>query len=507
MKRDWTSRSAILLVALILVAINLAGLNLFARVDLTDDNVYSLSDASTDLVESLEDPVTVTAFFTDDLPAPYSGNRRFLKDKLDDYAAYGGQNFQYRFVDPATDADTRTEVQRYRIPPVQIRVIEQDNVQLKNAYMGLALEYGGERETIPVVQDLSRLEYDITSAMRRLARETDPVVGFLTGHGEPAINQELAAVRQGLLRNYDVETVEITDDGALSTVPDVLMVVAPSDTLPEADLRALDDYVMRGGRLGLLVNRVAAELQTQQASALDVGIDAWIQSYGIHIQPNLIMDESSSAVTVQRRQSFFNMAQQIPYPFFPVVTSFDAENMMVNRLRELAFYFASTIDTSLAVPEGVQREILFTSSPNSTVQRGSFFIQPVLERNEFNFEGGPYPMAAAYRGNFPSAFEAGLSGEDSRVVVVGDGDFVNQSMVGQVPNNVEFVLNMVDWLIQDDALLSIRAKSIEPRRLDDVSDGWKAVVKYLNLLGPVLIVMIFGLVRWRRRRNRTVDLA
>lgn len=505
MKRDWTSRSAILLVALILVAINLAGLNLFARVDLTDDNVYSLSDASIDLVESLEDPVTVTAFFTDDLPAPYSGNRRFLKDKLDDYAAYGGQDFQYRFVDPATDPDTRTEVQRYRIPPVQIQVIEQDNVQLKNAYMGLAVEYAGERETIPVIQDLARLEYDITSAIRRLTREGDPVVGFLTGHGEPSIDRELSAVRQGLARNYDVQTVEITD-GALSVAPDVLMVVAPSDTLSESDLRALDDYVMQGGRLGLLVNRVAAELQTQQASALNIGLDPWLESYGIRVAPDLIMDESSSVVTVQRRQSFLNLAQQIPYPFFPVVTNFDADNMMVNRLRELAFYFASTVDTSLAVPEGVQREILFSSSPVSTVQQNVFFIQPVLEQSEFDFDGGPYPMAAAFRGNFPSAFQDGLTGVDSRIVVVGDGDFINEAMVGQVPSNIEFVLNMVDWLVQDDALLTIRAKSIEPRRLGSVPDTWKPIVKYANLLGPVVIVMIFGLVRWRRRKNRTVDL-
>ena len=132
-------------------------------------------------------------------------------------------------------------------------------------------------------------------------------------------------------------------------------------------------------------------------------------------------------------------------------------------------------------------------------------IQPVLQQSEFNFEGGPYPMAAAFRGNFPSAFEAGLTGTDSRIVVVGDGDFVNETMVGQVPNNIEFVLNMVDWLIQDDALLEIRAKSIAPRRLGDVPDAWKPVVKYANLLGPVLIVMLFGVVRWRRRKNRTVD--
>ena len=82
MKRDWTTRSSLVVIAAILVVVNLIGLTLFGRLDLTDDGVYSLSDASISLVQDLEDPVTFRAFFTDRLPAPYSSNRRFLKDKL-----------------------------------------------------------------------------------------------------------------------------------------------------------------------------------------------------------------------------------------------------------------------------------------------------------------------------------------------------------------------------------------------------------------------------------------
>ncbi len=201
MKRDWTSRSTSLVIGLILVVINLIGLNLFGRLDLTDDGVYSLSDASINIVEDLDDPVTITAFFTADLPAPYGTNRRFLKDKLDDYRAYGGQNVQYRFVDPAEDDDLRNDAQRLGIPAVQIQVIESDNVQFKNAYMGVAIEYGGERETVPVVQDLSTLEYDITGAIRRLTRESQPTVGFLTGHGEPSPTTDMQNLNQGLQRN------------------------------------------------------------------------------------------------------------------------------------------------------------------------------------------------------------------------------------------------------------------------------------------------------------------
>ena len=365
MKRDWTSRSTILIFALILIVLNLIGLNLFGRIDLTDDGVYSLSDASKDLVGNLDDPVTVTAFFTSDLPAPYSSNRRFLKDKLDDYRAYGGRNFQYRFVDPRDDEELRQEATRFQIPPVQIQVIESDNVLLKNAYMGLAIQYGGKRESIPVVQDLSTLEYDITSALRRLTRTETPRIGFLSGHGEPDPAQDMQTLHRNLSRNYTVEVISVTN-GKIENPPAAMLVVAPTDTIPSEDLRAIDDYIMNGGRVGFLLNRVTADLQSGQASLLTTGLEDMLAGYGVGLGDDLIMDRQSSVVTVQRRQGFFNIQQQVPYPFFPISTSFNPDNRMVNRLRDLMFYFASTVDTSLTLPDGVERELLVFSSSRST---------------------------------------------------------------------------------------------------------------------------------------------
>ncbi len=500
MKRDWTNRSSILIIGLILVAINLIGITLFTRVDLTDDNVYSLSGASIKLVENLDDPVTVTAFFTDDLPAPYSTNRRFLKDKLDDYRAYGGQNFQYRFIDPGTDDEVKEEIRRYRIPPVQIQVIESDNVQLKSAYMGVAIEYGGEREIIPVVEDLSTLEYDVTSAIRRLTTETLPVVGFLTGHGEPTIFQDMQTLRQGLARNYDVRAVTIADS-TMDTTPDALFIVAPTDTLPDAHLRAIDRYVLEGGRLALLLNQVNANLQAGQASALSVGLEPLLGIYGIALRTDLVTDVQSSPITVQQQSGFFNIARQIDYPFLPIATRFDTENMMVNRLRQVLFHFVSTIDTSAVLPASVTLEPLVYSSPRSATQEGFFFIQPNLEQRP-QFSGGPFVLAASYTGTFPSAFDPTRESVPTRMVVVGDGDLVNESLLGRIPGNIEFVLNMVDWLLQDSELLAIRSKTIEPRALGDLPDGAKPWIKYGNMFAPVLLVVVFGLLRWRRRRSQ-----
>ncbi len=501
MKRDWTSQTGLILIAAILVVINLIGLNWFGRLDLTDDRVYSLSDASIDLVEGLQDPISITAFFTADLPAQFAPNRRFLKDKLDDYRAYGGQNVQYEFIDPGEDEELRQDAARLGIPPVQIQVIESDNVQLKNAYMGVAIEYENNRETIPVVQDLSRLEYDLTSAIRRLTRLDKPVAAFWTGHGEPDFMQNMPTLNQGLSSNYEVTPATATELLG-NDQPDALLVIAPTDTIPEADLQALDSYIMQGGRVGFLLNRVQANLQAMQATELNIGLEPFLASYGIVLTPNLIMDEQSSVVNMQSRQGFFNITQQIEYPLFPVATNFNPNNQMVNRLRELMFYFVSSVDTSAALPAGVEREPLIYSSGQSGLQQGFFMLQPT--QTNATLAGGPYVLGAAFTGTFPSVYEPGRTSVPTRLVVVGDGDFINETIVGGAAANTTFGLNLVDWLVQDDALLAIRSKSIEPRTLREVSEGTRPIIKYANMIGPLLLVVLFGLARWRRRRGRQI---
>ncbi len=501
MKRDFSTQTTLLLAAAILVVVNLIGLNIFGRLDLTDDRVYSLSHASKDLVRELEDPITITAFFTADLPARFATNRRFLRDKLNDYRAYGGQNIEYQFIDPGEDEELRGEAGRLGIPPIQIQVIESDNVQLKNAYMGVALEYENNRETIPVIQDLSRLEYDLTSAIRRLTRTEKPVAAFWSGHGEPNPMQSMQALQRGLSANYEVRTVTEADLQGDDS-PDVLLVIAPTDTIPEAHLQALDEYIMNGGRVGFLLNRVAADLQTAQAAELNIGLESMLANYGIVLSPNLIMDEQSSFVTMQRQQGFFTINQQIDYPLFPVASQFNMDNQMVNRLQRLAFYFVSSIDTSAVLPSDVTREPLIYSSSKSGLQQGFFTLQPM--EASATLSGGPFLLGAAFTGAFPSAYTPGRTGVPTRLVIVGDGDFLNESIIPATEESVQFGLNLADWLVQDEALLSIRSKSIEPRTLRDVSEGMRPVIKYSTMLGPLLIVVLFGLARWRRRRARQI---
>lgn len=497
MKHNWTSRAAILLIGGILAVINVISVNWFARVDLTDDNVYSLSDASIDLVESLDDPVTITAFFTKDLPAPYSANRRFLQDKLDEYRAFGGNNIQYYFKDPSDSDELREEAERYRIPAVQIQVVENDNLQIKNAYMGLAIQYQDEREVIGVVQELSNLEYDITTAIKKMQRDRLPIVGFLQGHGEPDPTQSMSRLMTELRKRLDVRTVTIEAD-SFSTRPDVLIVVAPTDTIPDGDLQVIDRFMQEQGKAAFLVNRVQTDLQQGFGSVLDTGLERLLASYGATINPDLVMDEQSSAINVQRQAGFFRVMEAIQYPFLPIVTSF-SDNAMVRRLGELRLFFASSIDTT-GVPASVSAEPLAFSTPASGLQTGFFMLQPQMVQNR-ELNEGPYTLAVAYKGSFPSPYGTPQKVTESRMVVFGDGDFVDESLAGPIPSSIEAVQNMVDWLVLDDGILAIRSKKIDPRPLEPMEDSLKAPIKYFALLFPPFLVVLVGLVRWRRRKH------
>lgn len=164
----------IYLVAVVLV--NLAGITLFQRFDLTANGAYSLSEASRRSVATLSEPLTVNVFFTKNLPAPYNNIERYLRDLLEEYAVYAGKYFNYRFYDVSPQegdlkpgAETNQELaDNYGISPIQIQVIEKDEVKFQKAYMGLVILHGDLIERIPTITSVDRLEYQLTTAIMKL---------------------------------------------------------------------------------------------------------------------------------------------------------------------------------------------------------------------------------------------------------------------------------------------------------------------------------------------------
>ena len=148
---------------ILLVLLNVAGLTLYLRADLTKNRVYSLSKVSREVVATLKEPLTINVFFTKNLPAPYNTVERYLRDLLEEYSLSGNRYFNYRFYDvtpleeggSAHSAENQRLASDYGIQPVQIQAIEQDEVKIKKAYMGLAIVHGDMVEKVPTITSIN----------------------------------------------------------------------------------------------------------------------------------------------------------------------------------------------------------------------------------------------------------------------------------------------------------------------------------------------------------------
>ncbi len=159
-----------------IVLINVVGITLYARIDLTANKAYSLSAVSKKVVATLTEPLTIKVFFTRDLPAPHNNTEQYLRDLLEEYALYAGRHFNYSFYDVNPEGagpnqpamGNRKLAGDYGIYPVQIQMVENDEIKFKNAYMGLVLIHGDVIERIPTLTSTAGLEYKLTTAIQKL---------------------------------------------------------------------------------------------------------------------------------------------------------------------------------------------------------------------------------------------------------------------------------------------------------------------------------------------------
>ncbi len=160
-----------LIVIGIIFLLNIVCLRFFVKLDLTREQVFSLSNPSKAMIKKLSEPMTVKVFFTPDLPAPYNSYERYLKDILAEYKLNSrNNNFRYEFVDMSRNPDEPSE---YGISPVQIRVVDKDQFQSKKAFVGMVFLHANMVERIQQITTVDGLEYRITSIIRKMINKID----------------------------------------------------------------------------------------------------------------------------------------------------------------------------------------------------------------------------------------------------------------------------------------------------------------------------------------------
>ncbi|MFH5882795.1 GldG family protein [Halalkalibaculum sp. DA3122] len=501
----------LLLVGGIAITVNVLASELLLRFDLTENNRYTLSPASVEIAESLDDPVTVTAYFSQDLPPQLSQAQSEFRNFLEEFRAYSDGNMEYRFVNPGESDQAEREAQQAGIRPLSIQVRERDQVSQQRAYLGAVFQYGDKREVIPVIQPGTALEYSIASTIKQLTIEQKPKIGLLQGHGEPS-RQEMNEVTNQLSQMYELVEVSGLDTTAVPPDIEVLMVVAPEQQLSQQELLHIDQYLMAGGRAVFAINRVRANPQRGMATPLNTGIERLLASYNVPVNADLVRDVNAANIQVQQQQGGFQIVNQVQYPYIPLVNNF-GDHPVSEGLETAMFQFVSSVDVSQA-DSSQSLTPLVLSSEQTGVAQGQFNLNPMQEWNQQIFPQAHIPLGVAVEGTFHSAFvdvdtiEVELaSSRQTSLVVFGDGDFVingrGQQQQQRLPqDNINLMVNAVDWLADDTGLIELRTQGVTSRPLANLADSTKTVLKYLNTFLPIALVVGYGVYRYQRRKIR-----
>jgi len=433
---------------------------------------------------------------------------------------------------------------------------ENDGVQKQQVvYPAMEVSYKG-RETAIQLQSagisgkstdeiinssVENLEYNFVTALHRLSRPVKARVGFLLGHGELA-NIDIYDIQMSLVEDYSVENVlldrnisaltgrvqNMNDSSILiNNKFDVLVVPKPLKTFTDQDLYVIDQFVMYGGKILWLVDALDADMDSLQdkpqtfATRLPTNLEEMFFNYGVRVNPDLVMDYRCRGIPMMGAD---NRMQLVPWYYFPTLVP-NSKHPIVRNLDVLKTDFVSSIDL---INNDIDKTVLLTTSDHVHIKNAPVNIQlsdAMIQVDEQLFNRSNLPVAVLLEGRFQSLFrnrlatsfaeltEIGFKSQcekPTQMIVVSDGDIIrngtNVSDQGRYPyplgydryTNVEFanktfVLNAINYLAGDEAMIDARPRSIAIRRLDVAKvKNQRKYYQFANVAYPVIIVLAFA---------------
>lgn len=556
-KRILTGTNATIVVALTIVAavfLNLIVSQYPTTWDLTEGQIYTLSPASVEAVQNLDEPIEVKVFVSPDMPPPFHRLPQQLSDLLTDYAAHADGKLTYEIIQPSSDdAEAEEAAAGYGIEKVGIGQQTEDEVSLRAVYKGIAFIQG---EDIEVIKDLKttgnpqtdNFEYEFTKALLNL-RDTEPrTVAFVAGFGGPASAgpQFVQGVQPVFKQLYgdliEVETVDLSaTPPEIPDKVDALVILNAATPFSDQAKFAIDQFIQGGGSVGWFQSSSVVDQQMMQQLAQQMGgrqnmptirkpanteLEELFTHYGLTHNKDLILDRQNGLALG------FVMTQQglarVSHPATFLMNDIDTSLPFTRNVPALAMPAPASITVTATARESENLEVydVVQTGPASVRQQTpptSMSYKEFTEPKEGE-QPGPFTVAAALQGDVPSYYTdnplpSGV-GEDqlvkeskpARVLVVGSGEFFqpnpnvgfNQQLAGM---GGQFLLSSIEWLVQDNALTQIRGKSM-PRLIGEVPREVQRKIQFTNIAIVPLLFLAIGYVIMliRRRRRRSFEL-
>lgn len=556
---NWKSRSLtrwlILLNGLLLVVwVNMLADSWPVRIDLTEEGRYSISEPTKELLRNLDETVYVEVYLEGELPSNLRRLQKSIRETLEEFSVYGGGNIEFTFKNPVAGGSRQAqeqmmmELSRKGIQPTDLSYTREGNTVRRRLYPGALISYGGREAGVMLLkgnkgsgneellnQSIEGVEFNLAYAIRELVSNDRKRVGVVTDHY--AIDTlALAGFQSLLLEKYEVSSIELAAQVQPLAGFDAIVVAKPSVAFSESEKYLLDQYIMGGGKIlffvdALSVDMAGAEGAGTMAFPIDHNLSDLLFQYGARINPDFVQDMSCGEfLVIDGMIGDQPQMKLIPWPFFPEVNRY-SDHPIVKNLDATIFRFASTIDTVKA--DGITKTPLMFTSERSRVLSSPVRVNLNDVRGGIDpetFRQGSQPVAYLLEGVFTSLYKNRIlprgvnktgfreNGVASKVVVVADGDFIRNELnpengqpmelgidpVSQkVYANKDFVVNALEYLMDDSGLILARSREVKIRPLDKVKvDEGRTFWQVLNLAGPLVLLLIFGVVKAFLRKKK-----
>jgi len=529
--------SFVVLVIGAVVSVNLIGTRIFGRLDLTENHVYTLSNASKEIVRALPDYLTVKAYISKDLPPELANTSRYVRDLMDDYKTYSKGKLHFEAADPESDKKIEDKATACKVQKLQIQVMRSQKFEVGTYWLGLCFQYQGKDDAIPEIGQVEGLEYEISSIIKRMTQKKRKVA-FTTGHGEQDLTQGFTFLKHVIDQEFDSTTVNPSTT-AIGDDVDALVVGGPKQAFDDKGRHEIDSFLMKGRGVIFLLDGMALSAprggmpqmaaQPKVGQVNQTGLNELIEKYGFKVGEDFVFDRQNvpGPVDVGGRKMLKNL------PVFVGVKTdqADKDNSILAGVNAIVFPFPSSVElvgplaSGKAQAPGAKLWTLAATSPEAWKQTGFFFFAPMAEMEEAKDpkDHGVFGLAYAYQGILKSAYPPpgavpGMSVPDNmpaaesrkpvRLMVVGDSDFASDEylqMARYLPfyqGGAQMLFNAVSWTMEDEALTPVRSKTVAARPINVGSDGAVLAVKLGNVFGVAILFIAFGIARMVVRRTR-----
>jgi len=555
--------SLLQLLSVVAVLILVASLSSLVRVrfDLTEDKRYTLSEPTKQVLSDIKNEIFIQVYLDGEIPIPLKRLKRSVREMLDEFRIASQRKIDYEFINPSGLSDKKQRQAQYMtlinkgLNPVNIQSGDAEgNSTQKIIFPGMIVNYNGIEVPVNflnnsspsyeqnILRSLEGLEYEMIQTIATLSSDTIYKVAFIEGHGElPEI--ETADITMDLARYFTI------DRGFIGGKPGILdnyaavVIAGPENEFDEADKFVIDQYIMKGGAVLWLFDEVKVNsdsLVHGETFGLyrPLNIEDQLFRYGVRVNPAIIQDMECMVIRLNVKTGSSN--QQIvpaPWVYYPLLNPSPGHPITRN-INKVKGEFTNFIDTVGLDPD-IHKEVLLTTSGYSRILSPPLLMSlkeaespPLTE----TFNKSYLPVAVLLEGVFTSVFKnrmitlpadsknfrTSTESIKTRMIVVADADIIRNEVrrvgleetplplghdkyTGQNFGNKDFVVNCLNYLVNDNGIMELRSRELKLRLLNSSKiKSEKLKWQLINIIGPILIVITIGLLyNYFRRKKYT----